>query len=375
MNLGDADLLLQTLELIRFRNFAEAAFGFPSARAFITGDNGRGKSNLLEAIHFLSVGKSGRGAKDREALRRGGEDFSIRASLSGDQGGLTLRLYYHPHLGKKAFIDQNALPKLSDLVGLFPSVLFSPEDVDLTLRFPAQRRRMLDMLISQASPAYLSDLQEYRRALMQRNSVLRARLREKGRDEALLEAWDEEVAALGTRIIRRRLEVVEEITAPLLRFYRDLCAGGETLTLSYESTVPPIPSDGIERAFVDALRRGRRREFLFGHTLYGPHRDNLCLRIDGEDVQTYASQGQLKSILLSWKFAEAVFLEGRTGHKPLLLLDDAFSELDARRSLFVLGLLDGFGQVFLTSARDPDLPIRERGFEEIHLEEGKSVYP
>ena len=167
-------LYVSALKLTNFRNFEQAEFSFDRHKTVICGDNGRGKSNLLEAVYYLAVARSGRGARDRDVLRWGADYFVIEAVVEREDHPLPIRIVYDPRVGKKkAFLEERPLLRLSGLIGAFNAVLFSPEDVDLVLRDPPQRRRILDILVSQSSAAYLSDLEQYRRVLSQRNSLLK----------------------------------------------------------------------------------------------------------------------------------------------------------------------------------------------------------
>jgi len=352
-------MFIESLTLQNFRCFKEGSFTFQGTKTVISGENGRGKSNLLESIYFLAVAKSSRGALERDVLRHGADYFNIRSSVI-KKGSLraSIRIYYDPHSGKRIYLDECLLPRLSDLIGTFNAVLFSPEDVDLVLRYPHERRRMLDILASQASISYLSDLQIYQRALAQRNRLLRNGISQ-AVAEAQLQPWDVQLADAGARIVRYRTEAVEQMGSSARQFHASFSPEGEDLCVRYQS---PWAADTVEESQVlilSGLQRQRDRELDLGYTLSGPHKDQLLFEIGGRDVQRHASQGQMKSALLSWKLAEAVFLESVAHEAPVLLLDDIFSELDARRSLRLLSLLSDFGQVILTTSRDPDLPISE----------------
>lgn len=352
-------MFIESLTLQNFRCFREESFAFQGAKTVISGENGRGKSNLLESIYFLAVAKSSRGALERDILRHGADYFNIQSSVI-KKGSLraSIRIYYDPHSGKRIYLDECPLPRLSDLLGTFNAVLFSPEDVDLVLRYPHERRRMLDILASQASLSYLSDLQVYQRALAQRNRLLKNGISQAGA-EAQLQPWDVQLSGAGARIVRYRIEAVDRMGPSACQFYASFSPDGESLRVRYQSPWAADTAEETQALLLSGLQRQRDRELDLGYTLVGPHKDQLLFEIGGRDVQRHASQGQMKSALLSWKLAEAGFLESVADEVPVLLLDDIFSELDARRSLRLLGLLGDFEQVILTTARDPDLPISE----------------
>ena len=366
-------MFLSTLELYHFRNYVQERLIFSPAGALIRGGNGQGKSNLLEAIYFLSLGKSARGAMDADVAAYEDQVFSVRGEISGEADVFSIFVEYDAVRGKRIYIDRQALSRVSSLIGHFHSVLFSPEDVDLVLRFPVGRRRILDALLAQESRAYLADLLRYRRILSQRNSLLKRIAREGVQADRLLRPWDEELAACGARIIRKRMDLIQDLEANFARFYLDLTSGDEEASLLYESTVCSEGTfDGVD-PFIEALVKKRAEEIRVRYTLSGPHRDDVRICVNGHDLQKFGSQGQLKSVLLAWKLAEATFLRHASGHWPVLLLDDVFSELDRRRCMVLLDRLSAFGQVFLTAAREEDLPLSEMGFDEVVIEHGKCI--
>ena len=361
-------MLVSSLKLTNYRNFERAEFGFDREQTAVCGENARGKSNLLEAIYFLAIGKSGRGARDRDVLRWGAEFFSIEAIAESEGRAFPIRIAYDVKAGKKkAQLEDHPLTRLSELIGAFNAVLFSPEDVDLVLRDPPQRRRLLDILVSQSNASYLSDLEQYYRTLSQRNRLLKERGRLLLSDPAQLSAWDSQLAGIGARIVCSRMDALKEIQPLASENYGRIASTEETLKTVYRSVVGAEDQDRAEEILSQALRDRRPEEAELGFTLSGPHRDHLLFTLDGRSAHQFASKGQLKTALLAWKLAEARFLELQTGKAPVLLMDDVFSELDRRRALAVLELVADFGQVVLTSARDPDIGLGKRGYRIIDL--------
>ena len=355
-------MFIESLTLENFRCFDAGRFVFRGPRTVISGENGRGKTNLLESIFFLAAGKSGRGAVEREIVRHGTEHFDIRSTIRRGSGCVLIRITYDRISGKRAYINGCPLPRLSDLLGTFNAILFSPEDVDLVLKYPHERRRMLDILASQASNTHLADLLVYQRILAHRNRLLRNGAFPGGADPQI-EAWDEQLASTGARIVQYRMEAVGRISAHAGGFYQSLSGDGEELRVAYASCAAADRIEETKALLLEGLRGVREREQQLGYTLTGPHRDRVLFEIDGRDARQHASQGQRKSALLSWKLAEAVYLRSVVSEMPVLLLDDVFSELDAKRATRLSELLEGFDQVILTTAREPDLPMS--GYERI----------
>ena len=359
---------IREITLRPFRNFAQIHLAFEVHRVLIAGRNGLGKSNILEAISYLSIGKSVRGSKDLQAVPHGEQFFDIRALCNDDRRECQLRIFYSRQDGKKAFCDDVPLPRVSDILGVFKTVHFSPEDVSLVLRFPAQRRRLLDILISQSSAAYLRDLQQYQRVLTQRNHLLRkCKKGTKRPDESALCAWDEQLAQLGAKVRAERLKTLAELSEPFSLYYDRFSPQQEAAALEYRG--PRADTEEELRAELLAdLREKREVENRQGFTLSGPQRDDLAFLSNGKPAEAYASEGQLKTIMIAWKMAEVRFLERRTRQQPVLLLDDVFSELDDQRVGELLELVDEFEQVLVTTPRELAAGIRGQ-FSEIRLPE------
>ena len=361
------------LHLEPYRNFPSLKLDLDHEACLIVADNGLGKSNVLESISYLSIGKSIRGARDQEVVPHGTGYFDIQSVWDDGCRDRQVRMFYSTAEGKRAFLDGVDLPRLSDLVSLLCTVHFAPEDVSLVLQFASQRRRLLDILLSQACPEYLQGLQRYNRALTQRNHYLR-RLAGRRSDPAERRVWGEQLAVPGGAIRRRRLETLVQMTPVFMGCYQTFSTGQEQAGISYRSEPVPMsveevpPADLLEQGLMAELEADPFREERAGHTLCGPHRDSLSFTLGGSPADTYGSQGQLKSLLLSWKMAEARFLEERTGSQPVLLLDDVFSELDETRSRRLVSLTEDFQQVILTSARLPGEEVGDR-FQRIEIAE------
>ena len=346
---------IRKLILQPFRNFSHTELKLRGEGGIIVAPNASGKSNILEAISFLSIGKSVRGIRDREAVPHGGKHFEIRAILHDGQREHELRLCYVHGKGKQAFLDGAALGRISDLLSMFPTVHFCPEDVALILRFTAQRRRLLDILISQADGEYLHNLQRFQRIIAQRNQCLKSSksIIDLTRD---LEPWNSQVSKIGGLIRRKRIEVLVEFQPLLASFYERFSTAREKLSVTYCGTSPVdlherrIPTETeLAVELGEDLVRANKKELQSGYTQCGPHRDIISFALDGEPADRFASQGQHKSILISWKMSELRFLETESGQQPTLLLDDAFSELDADRSRELMELAMSFEKVVMTA--------------------------
>lgn len=356
---------LRHLSLRPFRNFDRIDLDFADGGAVIVGANGRGKSNILEAICYQSIGKSIRGARDHEVVPHGAGFFDVRGQWYEGERSHPCRVFYGSEEGKRVFLDDAPLPRVSDLVSHFQTVHFAPQDVALVLQFSAQRRRLLDILLSQADADYLKALQTYQRLLTQRNHFLRS-LGHRGVDPTEREVWDAQLARPGAMLRHHRLRSLVEMMPDFQQHYDVFSTGQEAAGLRYaDETLPAGPEDvpteqELESTFRQQLRDGFERERHAGHTLNGPHRDGFIFTIDEEAADAFGSQGQQKSVLLSWKMAELRMLERRTGQQPLLLLDDVFSELDPERSTHLIDMVEDFDQVIFTAPRQPQETLGER---------------
>ena len=342
----------------------------------LQGPNGHGKSNLVEAIHLLSVARSTRASNDAELINTVAlKQFPIHAQVSGvvhrTAGHVRLQLDLSaapsdPGPAASSSDDVNARPKRAqktlqvngvkrrsnDFVGVLKAVQFSPEDVDLSTGPPQVRRRFLDMLISQLSHSYLADWQEYSRVLRQRNHLLRA-IREGASTRSELEFWDVSFAVSAGRILVERFRTLEKLSEFANEIHAQLSASDEPLKLMYESSLELDPGQdprAIANIVLEALRGGVSREVAAGHTLIGPHRDDLSASIGDMDVVGFASRGQARTVVLSLKLAEARLISELIGDEPVILLDDVMSELDPGRQRHVLDFTSRYEQVIITTA-------------------------
>ncbi|MBI4536169.1 MAG: DNA replication/repair protein RecF [Ignavibacteriae bacterium] len=343
------------LRIKDFRNHSDTSVEFGPGINALFGANGQGKTNIVEAISYLSLTKSFYAANDATVLQIGKEIFEVEGTLITDAGiENSIRAAYIGSSGEKRFTVNRSKPEtLASVIGRFPIVVLSPENSAITLGGPAERRRFLDLLLSQISRPYFEDLLEYRRALKQRNKLLLDAKLGRSYSSSLIDPWSINLVRYGSRIIHRRQQLVEEFQPYVIRAYRELVRDREKPSLDYVSlpgidtlsdpeTIASLMSEEITLRHADELRRGT--------TLAGPHRDDLSLCINGVSVQRYASQGQHKTFLVALKTAEFFYIREQRRETPIFLLDDVFSELDPHRSRNVVGLIADLGQAILTTA-------------------------
>ena len=338
-----------------FRNLAAADLTLPVEGLALVGENGHGKTNFLEAIYYLQVLRSFRGARDVDLVRFGASGFHVAAALGDLSARHVAAGFDRQSKRKKVTVDGAEPIRLADAIGAFPAVILSPSDADLVAGPPALRRRFLDVMLSLASRPYLVALQRYRAALVRRNAALRDAGGSRG-GAAAIEVWEPALADAGAILWRARRAWVR---AHAGHFAASCVAIGEkgTNALRYVTSLDSDDAD-VEQNLLDALARRRSLDVQRGMTHAGPHRDDLALTLDGHDLRIFGSAGQQRTAAIALRLLEASTLRAGAGAEPIVLLDDPFAELDQRRTLHILELLQGDsrGQTILAVPREADIP-------------------
>jgi DNA replication and repair protein RecF len=347
-------MFIAEVRLRNFRNHADTLLEFGRGINVLWGRNGQGKTNILEAISYLSLTKSFYAASDATAVRFGTDAFAVEGEMVTGSGlRHTVRVTYGLDGGDKAFTVNNARPEsLASVIGTFPVVILSPENNAITFGGPSARRRFVDLTLSQVSRVYLDDVLEYRKVLRQRNRLLSDARSSGANIAATLEPWTVGLVHYGSRIVKRRQEFVEEFKGYIERSYKNLVSSGEEPALEYISS-GSLPAGRVVEEIAEQMMSGLKaragEEIRRGSTLVGPHRDEVRLSINGAALLEYASQGQHKTFLVALKTAEFFYVKERRGEPPIFLLDDLFSELDEVRSKRILDLVSGLGQAIITT--------------------------
>ena len=334
---------LEKLSLLNFKNYEEAELALsPSVNAF-TGDNGAGKTNLLDAIHYLSLCKSYFNPVDSQQIKNASEFFMIQGVFDMEGSSEVISCSLKRNQKKQFRRNKKEYQRLADHIGLFPSVMISPNDVSIIIEGSEERRRFIDNVISQTDGRYLDELIIYNKNLLNRNALLK-RIAESGQyDPELMEVIDDQMIASGEKIFEKRKAFMSVFIPVFEKHYKYLTEDAEQVELLYDS---PLFHD----EFAGLLKKSVERDRFLQRTTTGIHKDDLSFSVNGMPMKKFGSQGQQKSFLIALKLAQYSFLQMKKGYKPLLLLDDIFDKLDDKRIKKLMQMVshDDFGQIFLT---------------------------
>lgn len=349
---------LQKLQLGNFKNYELAEVDFPSKINVLVGKNGSGKTNLLDAVYYLSFTKGAVGATDSHYIKEGQGGFYLRGTYRMADTTHTLSCGVQTGTKKIFREDDRDYQRLSDHIGKYPATLVAPDDVELVKEGSEPRRKFFDALISQIDHHYLEALMKYNHALKQRNSLLRL-FQHKPVDVGAIEAYDQVLIPLGRAIFEWRQRFATEFTPVFTRYYDFLVNHEEAAGLEYNSALADLD-------FEEGLARTRAKDLALQRTSFGIHRDDFKFTLADGDLKKMGSQGQQKSFVIAMKLAQWELLKIHKGFEPILLLDDIFDKLDDYRIGQLLELIrSDFGQLFITDAR----PDRTQGLlRQVHLE-------
>lgn len=331
---------LTNLSIINFKNIQEAELTFSPGINCFFGKNGVGKTNILDAIYYLSFCKSHSNPIDSQNIKHDADFFVLQAIYK--EGTSQENIYCGMKRKQKKIFkhDKKEYGKLSEHIGRIPLVLISPADEELIQEGSDGRRRFMDMVISQFDHGYMEALVNYNKMLQQRNALLKS---ENFTDNALWDLYEEMMAANAETIFRKRIDLIKKFKPVFETFYQKISGGKESIQLTYSTQL-------IDGNLIEGLRQSRQRDRILGYTSIGIHKDDLTMELDGFPIKRVGSQGQNKSYLIALKLAQYEFLRQAGNCKPILLLDDLFDKLDATRVERIINLVSGneFGQIFIT---------------------------
>ena len=321
-------MYIQSLELKNYRNYDRLIIEFSSGTNILYGDNAQGKTNILEAVYLGATTKSHRGSKDKEIIRFGENESHIRIHLMKQDIGHQIDMHLKKSRTKGAAIDRIPIKRSSDLLGCVPVIFFSPEDLSIIKNGPSERRKFLDIELSQLEKMYLHQLSSYNRVMAQRNNLLKQLVYQRELLDTL-DSWDLQLVKYGSEVIRYRRKFIEDLNEIIREIHKNLTGKKEKIVLKYDYSVN-------YDEFLTVLQRKREIDLKYASTGAGPHRDDIEFLVNGIDIRRFGSQGQQRTAALSLKLAQIELVKRQTGETPILLLDDVLSELDSSRKNYLL---------------------------------------
>lgn len=340
-------MFLKQIKLANFKNYKQADFNFSGKINCFIGDNGAGKTNVLDAIHYLSFCKSYFNAIDSQNIKHEEEFFAIHGIYDKNGSSAdTVSCILKKNLGKQFLLNEKEYDRLSDHIGLYPLVMISPYDRDLINEGSETRRKYIDSVISQFNKLYLDDLINYNKVLLQRNVLLKKFVERNFYDRASLEIWDEQLIILGEKIHSVRKAFIQDFSPLFQQYFNFISSQKENVNIEYSSQLN-------ERPIAELLAASIERDRALRYSTTGVHKDDLNFSINGYPVKKFGSQGQQKSYVVAIKLAQFEYTRNIKGFKPILLLDDIFDKLDSKRVKQIIELVNenNFGQVFITDTQ------------------------
>ncbi len=354
-------MFLQHLHLQNFRNYQSQSVAFSAPKTILLGDNAQGKSNLLEAVELLATLKSHRTSRDRDLVLEDAATGCIQAQLKKDLGISELSLLLRKSGRRAVTRNGETLKRQQDFLGSLNAVQFSSLDLDLVRGGPSERRIWIDTLLTQLEPIYAYILQQYNQVLKQRNAFIKQHSAPESSppETTQMALWDAQLAATGTRVIRRRSRGLQRLVPLAQSWHQAISGDAENLVITYEPNVPlpiSLPTEeaegdatAIQQAFLEKIQSRAVAEFHQHTSLVGPHRDDVAFEINQTPARQYGSQGQQRTLVLALKLAELELIEAVVGEPPLLLLDDVLAELDLKRQNQLLETIEDRFQTLITT--------------------------
>lgn len=332
---------INDIRLVNFRNYSDISFDFDSKGCIISGKNGIGKTNLLEAITYFAYGKSVLNSKDNEMIRFDQKFFKLNADFNFNDKNSSFQIAYQNY--KSIHINDVWIKKISELYQYLQIIYFAPDDINLIIGSPKNRRSFLDLAISKIYWAYIEIMKMFQNVLLQRNALLKNSFHPSEK-----KAWDEQLCNLGTDIIDYRLKFLQDFTPIFQKCYREISGFTESINIEYLCSFN-FKKDNIKESFNHELSRVSDQEINYQRTIIGPHLDDLLLKIDNQPVAKFASQGQKRSLVIALKIALAQMIQNVSGIYPILIFDDTLAELDTHRSENLINMLSEHHQIFIAT--------------------------
>ncbi len=350
---------IKNVSLVNFRNYSTLSLSLEDGLNLFVGENAQGKTNLLEAVFVCALGRSHRTKGDAEMIRHGYDTAKVGLKFKDRLGNREIEVEIARHAKKRIKIDEKLIARSVEQMGVFNAVIFSPEDLSLVKDGPGERRRFMDMELSQMRPLYCKALQSYARALRQRNALLK--LREPRLD--MLSIWEHQMAEAAAKIASWRVSFISRLNELAGEIHARVCRNKETLLVEYDSCIKEI-ADGSAYAeeFLKQMKKHRESDLRRGITTFGVHREDINVSINGRSARLFASQGQQRTAALSLKLSEIALVNELTNNKPVVLLDDVLSELDEYRRELLFDAIQGAQTLITCTGAEGFMPKADRAY-------------
>lgn len=373
-------MIVKSIKLKNFRNFEELNIELNDVLNIFIGDNGQGKTNLLESIYLCSIGKTFKLNTENDLIKFGQNNFEIEILVSkGNNENKSINISYTKNQKRIVKINGVKLEKNSELIGYMNNVIFTPDDLKIIKGSPIERRKFVNIDISQIKPKYKYLLKNYKKIVLGRNNILKNLNNNSNRE--VLSIWDDYLVDVGSEIIFFRNEYINKLKAHASLIYSNLSDNKESFDLSYKCDIGNLDNltkdnilskDNIKKIFREKIEKNIENEIFRKNSLYGPHKDDIIIKINNKDFKYFGSQGQQRSAVLAIKLAEIEIIKNEIGEYPVLLLDDVLSELDNKRKGFLIEYIKDI-QTIITSTDDTDLKdlVKKNDKKIFHICEGR----
>ena len=320
-------MIIRSLKLVNYRSYSNKTFNFDDKLNILVGKNAQGKTNVIEAIFYAVIGRSFKTSKEKEVIKWGEHKAYIGGEFSKKYRDFKIELFFDENKKKSIKIDDISIHKIGELMGTSNAVFFSPDELKLVKDSPEERRRFMNIDISQTNKKYFYYLGRYEKVLANRNKLLKS-TKDIDIVKETIEIWDRALSELAQKIVCERKKFIEELTPYAKLAHQYISEGKENIEVKYISS---FEGENYQEKMYKALQKNLEKDFKLGFTTIGPHRDELDIFLNGTEVKNFGSQGQQRTVALSLKLAELEIIKNRVGEYPILLLDDVFSELDSYR--------------------------------------------
>lgn len=365
-------MIVKKIIIKNYRNFKEAEAELNESLNIFIGDNGQGKTNLMESIYIASIGRTFRLNSESELINFIENKSSVEIHLFKNNYNIKIEILLEKNKKKLVFINGVKLDKTSEMIGILNNVIFTPDDMKIIKGSPVERRKFVNIDISQIKPKYKYLLNKYKKVTTERNLLLK-KYNTKYGNKDIINIWNDYLVDIGTEISLYRNEYINNLKKYPSDIYSTISGNKESLEITYHSNIGLITNkDEVKKLFYEKINNNFNNETLRGTSLFGPHKDDVLIKINGKECKYFGSQGQQRSAILALKLAEIEIIKEEVGEYPILLLDDVLSELDNKRKSYLIEHIKGI-QTIITSTDDHDLNILTKNFKKkiFKINEGK----